>query len=65
MPFIVAEINVKYGIAFTENGHPNDRIVGWWSNESDNQLFLTDSRDEALSQNDENGWTGYVKEYVG
>lgn len=52
---------MRYGIAFTHDGSPVGRIVGWM-NDEDHDLTW-DTREEALAHNDLSGWTGYVREY--
>lgn len=51
---------MKYGIAFTEEYPPNG-ITGWYS-EGD-RVVTWDDPYQALEQNENLGWTGYVCEY--
>lgn len=56
---------MPWGIAFTDDGMPDGRVVGWketwWGSGID---LVFDDRDDALKSLDAAGWTGYVREYV-
>lgn len=52
---------MRYGIAFTHDGSPVGRIMGWMKDEDRDLTW--DTREEALAHNDLSGWTGYVRVY--
>lgn len=55
----------KWGIAFTHDGRPGGRTIGWKETAFGSGITASFAdRDDALEALDLAGWTGYVREYV-